>query len=770
MATLSIFSDGVFGTEDLDKQRPHEMICSITTDVMQDPVIAADGYTYERSAIQEWFSLSDGRSPKTGLPLVNKNLIPNHALKTMIREWTPGRQGIFSPLDHLKSADIAKNVAKEFKDNEHLLHSSKGKNIVAFLGNTGSGKSTLVNLLAGKELVEDQYGQGYILATPGDSSAMKIGTTGDSETLYPKYIAVDDLLLFDLPGFNDTEGSERNLVNAAFTRQILIEASSVRFVFVAGEDEFTALRGDPVKKMFDAIRLLFVTDTQSDDLINNSVFVVTKSTCSNKKNAINYLLGRSSGANKDALQTQLASWDRFGRFCSMYSPILRYDVTETRGRIIECIRQNPGSKIVGINVSVLYPPETKRPLISMFSTVMQEELSNKIRTPFNSLPEYDHALGLYNAEDFWKKFDEIICSEVQSVSLLKEFCIDPYNEAMRTFERENEKRRQKYIKNLIDKREERVLDLEQITHQRAEKVINSLAQRQKSRDFIPFDFAYHKDFYNEVCGADCIKEIAVDAVEQEVVRQYYADFISHHSTKQMLDWHERFIKPQHDDQIKTLSARYDDQIKTLSARLDAFVNVQRAVVEEKQPDRIERSLAAPDSAIPKIARGYEAIYDRFMNGRLVYKGPAGERSFLISDIANSSLEGEFNLNGLTFTSGSKTYNISDYLRVKLGYRKVKENEDKTTAWIVPQFVSRAGDSSFNAVQWTSDVGIFWTWGKYDLTDFDYLTSMQFDEISTKNLYDLAAAGIGDGWRRVMWPGTIPGVGRSARFPSFLIKF
>lgn len=30
-------------------------LCPITTEVMDDPVIAADGYTYERSAIEEWF-------------------------------------------------------------------------------------------------------------------------------------------------------------------------------------------------------------------------------------------------------------------------------------------------------------------------------------------------------------------------------------------------------------------------------------------------------------------------------------------------------------------------------------------------------------------------------------------------------------------------------------------------------------------------------------------------------------------------------------------
>lgn len=30
-------------------------LCPITTEVMEDPVIAGDGYTYERTAIEQWF-------------------------------------------------------------------------------------------------------------------------------------------------------------------------------------------------------------------------------------------------------------------------------------------------------------------------------------------------------------------------------------------------------------------------------------------------------------------------------------------------------------------------------------------------------------------------------------------------------------------------------------------------------------------------------------------------------------------------------------------
>lgn len=47
---------------------------------MTDPVLAADGQHYERSAIQAWLADHD-TSPLTGLPLEHKFLIPNHMLR-----------------------------------------------------------------------------------------------------------------------------------------------------------------------------------------------------------------------------------------------------------------------------------------------------------------------------------------------------------------------------------------------------------------------------------------------------------------------------------------------------------------------------------------------------------------------------------------------------------------------------------------------------------------------------------------------------------------
>ncbi|XP_023520539.1 U-box domain-containing protein 35-like isoform X1 [Cucurbita pepo subsp. pepo] len=65
---------------------PNHFICPILQDVMNDPCVAADGYTYDRWAIEKWLQENDN-SPITKLPLADKNLIPNFSLLSAIVEW-----------------------------------------------------------------------------------------------------------------------------------------------------------------------------------------------------------------------------------------------------------------------------------------------------------------------------------------------------------------------------------------------------------------------------------------------------------------------------------------------------------------------------------------------------------------------------------------------------------------------------------------------------------------------------------------------------------
>jgi len=62
---------------------------------MKDPVIAADGFTYERSAIEAWLQ-KKSTSPMTNSPLEHLNLIPNHSLRSNIMDKQTSARNVLS--------------------------------------------------------------------------------------------------------------------------------------------------------------------------------------------------------------------------------------------------------------------------------------------------------------------------------------------------------------------------------------------------------------------------------------------------------------------------------------------------------------------------------------------------------------------------------------------------------------------------------------------------------------------------------------------------
>ncbi|KAI9076366.1 hypothetical protein K1719_041681 [Acacia pycnantha] len=66
---------------------PSHFVCPIFQEVMKDPYIAADGFTYEEDAIRGWLDGGHNTSPMTNLKLEHTNLVPNYALLNAIQEW-----------------------------------------------------------------------------------------------------------------------------------------------------------------------------------------------------------------------------------------------------------------------------------------------------------------------------------------------------------------------------------------------------------------------------------------------------------------------------------------------------------------------------------------------------------------------------------------------------------------------------------------------------------------------------------------------------------
>jgi hypothetical protein len=73
------------GAESVSSNAPNRMKCPITRDLMLDPVVMADGVSYERKAIVEWLQSND-TSPLTNKKLSHFNSSSNLALKEEIEE------------------------------------------------------------------------------------------------------------------------------------------------------------------------------------------------------------------------------------------------------------------------------------------------------------------------------------------------------------------------------------------------------------------------------------------------------------------------------------------------------------------------------------------------------------------------------------------------------------------------------------------------------------------------------------------------------------
>ncbi len=64
----------------------NDFVCSISFEIFRDPVVLSDGYSYERLNVTAWLNVNN-TSPRTGAPLKNKNITPNHALRAAIEEY-----------------------------------------------------------------------------------------------------------------------------------------------------------------------------------------------------------------------------------------------------------------------------------------------------------------------------------------------------------------------------------------------------------------------------------------------------------------------------------------------------------------------------------------------------------------------------------------------------------------------------------------------------------------------------------------------------------
>ncbi|KAK1276192.1 E3 ubiquitin-protein ligase PUB23 [Acorus gramineus] len=93
---------------------PHYFLCPISLQLMEDPVTAPTGITYDRRSIERWLSSNRTTTcPVTNGPIKSpSDLTPNHTLRRLIESWcatqAPKPASKISYEHHISSSDLPK--------------------------------------------------------------------------------------------------------------------------------------------------------------------------------------------------------------------------------------------------------------------------------------------------------------------------------------------------------------------------------------------------------------------------------------------------------------------------------------------------------------------------------------------------------------------------------------------------------------------------------------------------------------------------------------
>ena len=159
-------SGGVIYVDDENDKMRFE--CPISTEIMNEPVIAEDGYSYEKEEIVNWIKLSEDKgnpitSPITG-DNMGKTLIPNTVLKDIIKNSVFDRQHTNQESSQIQDENKNKGIVIQYKNSKYgfihtfdgidnlFFHSSQLDNqiivgdIVSFVIKEFKGKPTATNI------------------------------------------------------------------------------------------------------------------------------------------------------------------------------------------------------------------------------------------------------------------------------------------------------------------------------------------------------------------------------------------------------------------------------------------------------------------------------------------------------------------------------------------------------------------------------------------------------------------------------------------------
>lgn len=81
---------------------PAPFYCSLSHQIMEDPVLSIHGYTFERCVIMRWLEMGNRFCPCTGLDMSRKDLITARRLREEIDMWRDDNDDVDEQEDSIK--------------------------------------------------------------------------------------------------------------------------------------------------------------------------------------------------------------------------------------------------------------------------------------------------------------------------------------------------------------------------------------------------------------------------------------------------------------------------------------------------------------------------------------------------------------------------------------------------------------------------------------------------------------------------------------------
>jgi energy-coupling factor transporter ATP-binding protein EcfA2 len=164
--------------------------------------------------------------------------------------------------------DIEK-IKEGIEESFRISEPARGRDLVLVVGQTGSGKSTMVNYLLGYPFRRGRGGKAESL----DSRApAKMGDDAESITAYPAaYEGQDGFVYCDCPGFKDNRGDEQRVIVSVSTEAVVNKANSIRAIIAVVEwGTIETSRGEGLRDVTHTLGSLFNQGNDSSTVSNNN--------------------------------------------------------------------------------------------------------------------------------------------------------------------------------------------------------------------------------------------------------------------------------------------------------------------------------------------------------------------------------------------------------------------------------------------------------------------------------------------------------------------